>query len=149
MTIDKILQKAYTNESVMGADFYQWAHNTYLKDLHGMLFHVPNEIPRAKGETISDHRARIQHLIAQGLCSGIEDYIYIGEPARNRPPCLIELKTPTGTLSPNQRQIHARHIAAGHIVFTDVRTFAQWRYIIEVVIMGMPLKDHHEFTPAG
>jgi hypothetical protein len=146
MTIEKILQRealTYTSESVMGADFYQWAHNTYLNDLHGMLFHVPNEIPRAKGETQADHRMRIQHLTAQGLVSGVEDYIYIGEPARNRKTVLIELKTPSGTVSKSQREIHARHIAAGHIVFTDVRKFSEWRYIIEVVILGQAQQQHH------
>ncbi len=144
MTTQQIQQKQYTLEHVMGADFFQWAHNTYLSDLHGLLIHVPNEIPRAKGESAESHSARIMHLIAQGLCSGFEDYIYIGEPARNRPTVLIELKTITGTVSPKQREIHARHRAAGHIVFTDVRTFPQWRYCIEVVILGMPMQAHHE-----
>lgn len=125
----------YTSEAKMGADFFQWAHNTYLADLHGLLFHVPNEIPRAKGETATDHRMRIQHLIAQGLTPGIDDYIYIGEPVKNRPACAIELKLLGGTISPSQKKIHERHKRAGIPKFI-VRNFAEWRYVIECVILG-------------
>ena len=125
----------YTSESKMGADFYQWAHNTYIADLHGLLFHVPNEVARVKGETTEAHRMRIMHLTAQGLVSGIEDYIYLGEPAKNRPAVAIELKTPTGVMSAQQKQIHARHQQAGIRVIT-VRNFTEWKAAIESIVKG-------------
>jgi len=128
-------EQGYTSESKMGADFYQWAHNTYIADLHGLLFHVPNEVARVKGETTEAHRMRIMHLTAQGLVSGIEDYIYLGEPAKNRPAVAIELKTPTGTVSTAQKQIHERHRQAGIQVIT-VRNFTEWKAAIESIVKG-------------
>lgn len=118
----------FTSEAAMGAAFYTWAHNTYL-ELHGLLFHVPNEIPRAKGETKTDHMRRIQHLKAQGLVSGIPDYIFIGNPAKNKPAIAIELKLPDGVVSAEQKDIHKRYTEAG-VRVEVVRTFPHWKEII-------------------
>jgi len=139
----------YATEARQGADYYQWAHNTYLADLHGLLFHVPNEITRAKGETVDQHRQRVMALVAQGLVSGVQDYIYIGEPRLNRPAVGIELKLPSGTVGPKQRDIHERHAIAGVPTYVP-RTFPQWRYCIECVVLGMAVQEHHDIiSPAG
>lgn len=136
-TAEQIINKErtdpYQTESKMGADFYQWAHNTYIADLHGLLFHVPNELAPAKGESKQAHMLRIQHAKAQGVVAGIEDYIYIGEPAKNRPAAAIELKTETGVLSQQQKQIHERHRQAGIKVYI-VRNFTEWKTAIETIL---------------
>jgi hypothetical protein len=122
----------FTTEAAMGSAFYTWAHNTYLH-LHGLLFHVPNEIPRAKGETKTDHMRRIQYLKAQGLVSGVPDYIYMGEPVKNKPAMLIELKLPKGTVTPEQKRLHATYQAAGLEIHV-VRTFAEWEALIARIV---------------
>jgi hypothetical protein len=122
----------FATEAAMGSAFYTWAHNIYLH-LHGLLFHVPNEIPRAKGETKTDHMRRIQHLKAQGLVSGVPDYVYMGEPAKNKPAMLIELKLPNGTVSPEQKRLHSAYQAAGLEIHV-VRTFAEWEALIARIV---------------
>ena len=118
---EQIRTTQYATEAQMGADFYQWAHNTHL-ELHGLLFHVPNEIPRAKCETKTDHLRRIMHLKAQGLVSGIPDYVFIGNPSKNKPAMAAELKLPNGVVSADQRDIHKRYTEACVPVFV-IRTF--------------------------
>lgn len=125
---EQLRQTTYTSEAVMGADFYQWAHNTYM-ELHGLLFHVPNEIPRAKGETKQDHMRRIMYLKAQGLVSGIPDYVFIGNPSKNKPAMAAELKLPNGVVSPDQKDIHSRYQLVGVPVFV-IRTFSEWETFI-------------------
>jgi predicted SPOUT superfamily RNA methylase MTH1 len=136
-TAEQIIQyeqeQGYATESKMGSLFYQWAHNTYLADLHGLLFHVPNELAPAKGESRTAHMLRIQHAKAQGVVAGIEDYIYLGEPAKNRPAAAIELKTETGVLSQQQKAIHERHRQAGIKVYI-VRNFTEWKTAIEAIL---------------
>ncbi len=133
----------YATEAAQGAAYFQWAHNAYIDDLHGLLFHVPNEIPKAANETKQQHMMRINTLVAQGLTAGIQDYIYLGEPVRNRPTVLIELKTLTGTMGKAQPPIHARHRTAGHPTYL-VRTFPQWRYVIECVCLGQAQREWHD-----
>ena len=125
---EQLRATTYTSEAVMGADFYQWAHNTHL-ELHGLLFHVPNEIPRAKGETKTDHMRRIMHIKAQGLVSGIPDYVFIGNPLKNKPAIAIELKLANGVVGNEQKDIHKRYTEAGIPVYI-VRTFTEWERVI-------------------
>lgn len=125
--------KGYATEARQGSDYFQWAHNTYLSDLHGLFFHIPNEITRAKGETKHDHMMRIQALVAQGLTSGEPDYIYVGEPIRGRPAWGIELKLPNGTVGKEQVKIHDRYTRAGIPVYI-VRDFTTFKNIIEATV---------------
>jgi hypothetical protein len=76
---------------------------------------------------------RIQHLKAQGLVSGVPDYVYMGEPAKNKPAMLIELKLPNGTVSPEQKRLHSAYQAAGLEIHV-VRTFAEWEALIARIV---------------
>jgi hypothetical protein len=102
-------------ETQLQARCFQWAHNTY-PQIRGCLFSVPNGGTRHAREALT--------LKATGLTPGIPDLLLVW-------PILagFELKTDTGTLSPEQKRIHEIWRAKGIEVHV-VRTFDDFQRII-------------------
>lgn len=81
----------------------------------GLIFHVPNEVERIKGESIQAHVKRIGKLKSQGLVPGVPDLIIL-PPFKNAEG--IELKTSIGVLSKEQVNVHRVWIGSGYSVKT-------------------------------
>lgn len=108
------------SELQLQAKCYQWAHNTY-PQLRKLLFAVPNGGTRNIREAMS--------LKASGVVSGVPDMIclYGGKPVG------IELKTATGTVSTEQKQLHEIWLYHG-IEVKVVRSFEEFELLIQKII---------------
>ena len=123
----RILQKTYRLESVMQADFFQWAINSY-PVLSGYLWHIANE------NVATGKQGAIQGglRMAMGVVAGVPDM-----------ECNLlypdvrwaELKLPGGVLSPKQSALHEKWKKVG-IEVTVVRFFPVWRQWIESIIIA-------------
>jgi hypothetical protein len=102
------------------AILFQWCWNTY-PQTRRLLFHVPNGGKRGKIEAMQ--------LKASGVIAGIPDLIFIWKGKMYA----FELKTATGILSDNQKEVHA--IWANHNVTVNViRTLLDFQNIINSII---------------
>lgn len=91
MTKDQYITKIYMNEDQFQAATYMYINNNYPL-LRGLIFHVPNEGAKSKHEGAK--------LKSMGVIAGVPDLICVS------PLFAIELKMPSGRLSPQQKDLH-------------------------------------------
>lgn len=84
--------------------------------LPGLLFHVPNEGKRNRLEAAS--------LAALGVMAGVADFVLLLPNGRVH---LIELKSESGTMNPEQQAFMAAACALGH-TYSVVRTLTEFRW---------------------
>lgn len=99
-------------EDILQAECFQWFWNEY-PHLRRTLFHVPNGGVRSKIEA-----ARLK---AMGVVAGVADLIFL----YNQKAYVFELKSPTGTLEPDQ--VIFQHVMISqnipHYLIRDFITF--------------------------
>jgi hypothetical protein len=89
------------SEARIQADLWAWLNNTYLIRHRCIAFHIPNGGARDAREGAS--------LKAQGVVPGVAD-LFIGANGKS---LFLEMKTQTGTQSPNQRDWGNRAMLQG------------------------------------
>lgn len=107
------------SEHKIQAQCYQFFHNSY-PEYRGLLFHVNN-----KAKNIIEGNK----MKALGVVSGIPDLVFVFDGK----PFGIEMKTEIGTLSPSQKDIHAKWTKNGAKIYI-CRSFVQFQEIIKEII---------------
>lgn len=104
MTKAEYLSRPTPNEDVFTADTHRMINNNY-PQLRGFYLHIPNESATSKEMRLK--------LSAMGLLPGAPDFLFL-KPYT----WFMELKMPTGSLSPAQKKLHPLWKDAGLIVET-------------------------------
>lgn len=118
---------ATESEDKIQSDCFMWFYNAY-PVLRGLLFHIPNGGQRSAREA--------NKFKAMGVIAGIPD-LFLSIPSRNKNGLntglyyglYIEMKTPTGVLSKEQKEIHIKLIAQGYHV-TVCRSLEEFKSLI-------------------
>ena len=106
------------NENQLQQSIYLWYQNTYvIKDKRCMILSIPNGGLRDKATAIT--------MKATGLYKGAADLLVVYRGWVG----FVELKTETGTQSPEQRQFEAHCIEAG-LPYKLVRSLAEFQDLI-------------------
>lgn len=108
------------SEDRLQQEIYLWFHNDY-PQYRGLLFHVPNGGLRSGREA--------KKLKSMGVVPGVADLLLM---FRGATYC-IELKTLTGTQSPNQKKWQALVESHGFDYYI-VRTLSEAQKLIEIII---------------
>lgn len=104
--------KPQTSEIQLQAQCFQYMWNTH-PATRRMFFHVPNGGSRNAIEGMQ--------LKASGVVAGIPDCLWL----TGGTIVAFEFKTATGTVSPQQAEVHAAWTAAGYTVYV-IRTFQEF-----------------------
>ncbi len=128
----KFLTGTYANENQFASAAYQYAWNRW-PQLRRLLFHVKNELDRIQGEKQSNYNARLALAAAMGVVPGVPDHICMYGQV-----CGIELKMPTGTVSPKQRELHRLWYLAGKPVYLAWSP-ADYVGIVDQIAQGEPV----------
>jgi hypothetical protein len=94
------------SEDKIQSDCYLWFHNTQVR-LRCLLFHIPNGGKRGEREA--------NKFRAMGVVAGIPD-LFLSIPTETHHGLYIEMKTPTGKLSPEQKEVHIKLVSEGYKV---------------------------------
>ena len=106
------------NEDKLQQSIYLWYQNTYvIKDKRCMILSIPNGGLRDKATAIT--------MKATGLYKGAADLLVVYRGWVG----FVELKTETGTQSPEQRQFEVHCIEAG-LPYKLVRCLAEFQQLI-------------------
>src|SRR5690606_21721362 len=116
------------SEERMQSEITQHFHNTR-PETRRCIWHVPNGGSKSASEG--------NRFKAMGLIPGIQD-IHVFWSGRLH---VIELKTQTGTVSPDQKAVHAAHAVQGLYTYL-VRSIDDAISLITAIIDNQPL---HEF----
>lgn len=103
-------------EAQLQSRCFLWHWNTYPKERYMLHHNNNNSHNRNKGATMK----------ALGVVSGVSDFELI----INNMVVFIEMKTPEGQLSPEQKVFRDKVVERGHI-YTVVRTFEQFANLIK------------------
>jgi hypothetical protein len=126
-TLTSKSKKSETPGSVVSIEFnlqhdcFQWTHK-HLPEYRKQLFHVPNGGKRSRIEA--------SRLKQSGTIAGIPDLIFCIQSQT----FFFELKTTAGTLSSDQKLIHAKFKQNGFFVFV-IRSVEQYKQIFLFIIM--------------
>lgn len=112
-------------EIQLQAKCFQQFWNKY-PDLRRCFFHVPNGGKRSTIEAAQ--------LKASGVVPGIPDMILL----YNGTAILMEFKTPTGTVSPEQQKCHKAHLSQGIQTYI-IRSEEQFWGLINTIIQPQPI----------
>jgi|SRR5690606_5516139 len=112
------------SEIKIQAACYQWAWNTHHQSRR-CLFHVPNGGSRNKIEAMQ--------LKASGVIAGIPDLLFVWGGAVHA----FELKTSAGTVSDEQKKVHAAWLAQGVKVHI-VRDFETFKKLFNEIVYTQP-----------
>jgi hypothetical protein len=113
------------SEARIQEDVFKYIRNQH-PETHGCLWHCPNGGAR-------DARSA-SFLTSQGVVPGVQDlhFIWMGGYY------VIELKTPTGEVSCEQKFIHAVHALHGRLTYIFI-TPADTVNFIETILSGQPI----------
>lgn len=118
--IEEVLTEQQKTEGRIQSECFQWFHNTF-PALRGLMYHVPNGglMTGAKGN----------QLKAMGVVAGVPDLEFHFW----KRTFFLECKTPTGTVSTDQKKIHGILNEHGFRVFV-FRSLEQFQDIIYAII---------------
>lgn len=122
----------YARESVQQGDYFQWAVNSYNKDMAGFLFHIPNE--SNEGEVVGAIKK------GMGVVAGAPDMCYAGAGVE-----FCEIKRPGEWLNEAQERLHPMWHNKSNIRIPIIFTFAEWRIWIESECLKI-IKPPYIFT---
>jgi len=94
------------SEDKIQSDCYLWLFNNHPL-IRGLCFHIPNGGYRGAREA--------NKFRAMGVVAGVPD-LFLSIPSEPYHGLYIEMKTPTGTLSHEQKEMHAKLTKAGYLV---------------------------------
>lgn len=104
MTLQEFISKPAPNEDVLTSLTHRYINNNY-PQLRGFYLHIPNES--------ATNKLMRMKLVSMGLLPGAPDFLFL-KPYT----WFLELKMPTGSLSPAQKKLHPKWKDAGLIVET-------------------------------
>lgn len=107
---------------------FTWAHNNH-PAIHKLLFAVPNEVKRIKGETTKAHMVRVMQMKSIGLTPGVLDLLFYWRGVLYG----FDIKLPGDVLSNAQQQFIAQVHAQGGECHT-ISSFPQFQAIFTHIL---------------
>lgn len=104
------------SEEVLQSKFWQWTWNE-LPETRRLIFHVPNELEKLKGESEQSHMRRLLKARSMGVVPGVWDNVFLWKGNMH----IIEAKIGKNDLSKNQILVgdaQAMHGAIRHKFYT-------------------------------
>lgn len=121
-------------EGRIQAECFKWFNNNF-PALRGLLYHVPNGGLKNRKES--------GQLLAMGVVAGVPDLEF----HFHRRTFFLECKTPTGTVSPDQKKIHSVLDDHGFHVFV-FRSLNEFQTIIWAIIQDKSVQFGRGMTKA-
>lgn len=118
-------------EDRLCVEFFEWAWN-FRPHTRRLIVHIPNGGSRNKIEAAKFKR--------MGVIPGYPDYELVLPGGRK---ALIEVKTPTGSLSKAQKQIHELYGSIG-VPIHIVRSMGEWQALIDFYYPLTTKNNNHE-----